>query len=1144
MDFYAILDQVIALLRQRQRVTYRALKVQFQLHDEALEALKEELIEAQHLAADEAGRILVWIGDAGTPSAPGPPLPQPATQQDTHAERPPAASHPPEAERRQLTVLFCDLVDSTALAGQLDPEELREVVRAYQETCAQVIARDEGHIAQYLGDGLLVYFGYPLAHEDDAQRAVRAGLGMVEALGQLNTRLGRERGVHLAMRLGIHTGLVVVGDMGGGPRREQLALGETPIIAARIQGLAMPDTVLISAATARLVQGFFTCQPLGAQDLKGLSEPLIVYRVSSESGMQTRLGVAATRGLTPLVGRDADVSLLLERWAQVKEGMGHVVVLSGEAGIGKSRLVQVVTEHIAGQPHVQWECRCSPYYQYSALAPLIDLLQRALQFERNDTPEAKLSKLEGALGQYGLALPEMVPLLAALLSLPPPDHYPPLALTPPRQRQKTLEALLTVFLALAAQQPVLLIVEDLHWSDPSTLELLTLLIDQVPTARIFALLACRLEFRPPWPLRAHLISLTLSRLPRRHVEAIVAQVTGDKTLPSEVIQQIVTKTDGVPLFVEELTKMVLESAWFEQWECQSGGAGPVAPPGALLPLAIPATLHDSLMARLDRLALAKEVAQLGATLGRTFAYELLQAVSLWDEGTLREALRRLVEAELLYQRGVLPQATYLFKHVLIQETAYQSLLKSRRQQYHERIAHVLEGRFPETTETQPELLAHHYTEAGLSTQAIAYWQRAGQCAIERSAHLEAIAHLTKGLELLTTLPDGPQRIQQELTLHIALGPALTATKGQAAPEVEHVYARARELCRQVGETPQLFQALFGLWGFYEAQGELQTALELGEQLLTLAQRAPDPALLLEAHHALGATLFWRGEVPPAGAHFAQGIALYDPQHHRSLAWLYGEDPGVVCRSYAARALWFLGHPDQALTRSHDALTLAQEVAHPFSHTYALTSAAALHQFRRERHTTQAQAEVATRLATEQGLPYWGAWGTILWGWALAVQGQGAEGIVQILQGLAAYRATGAELLCPYFLALLAEAYGSIGQGEEGLSVLEEALPIVDRNGVRFYEAELHRLRGELLLQHAVAQPGEAEAGFQQALTVARHQQAKSLELRAAMSLAHLWQHQGKRAEAYALLAPVYGWFTEGFDTADLQEAKALLEALV
>ena len=457
--------------------------------------------------------------------------------------------------------------------------------------------------------------------------------------------------MHLAMRLGIHTGLVVVGDMGGGPRREQLALGETPIIAARIQGLAMPDTVLISAATARLVQGFFTCQPLGAQDLKGLSEPLIVYRVSSESGMQTRLGVAATRGLTPLVGRDADVSLLLERWAQVKEGMGHVVVLSGEAGIGKSRLVQVVTEHIAGQPHVQWECRCSPYYQYSALAPLIDLLQRALQFERNDTPEAKLRKLEGALGQYGLALPEMVPLLAALLSLPPPDHYPPLALTPPRQRQKTLEALLTVFLALAAQQPVLLIVEDLHWSDPSTLELLTLLIDQVPTARIFALLACRLEFRPPWPLRAHLIQLTLSRLPRRHVEAIVAQVTGDKTLPSEVIQQIVTKTDGVPLFVEELTKMVLESAWFEQWECQSGGAGPVAPPGALLPLAIPATLHDSLMARLDRLALAKEVAQLGATLGRTFTYELLQAVSLWDEGTLREALRRLVEAELLYQRG-------------------------------------------------------------------------------------------------------------------------------------------------------------------------------------------------------------------------------------------------------------------------------------------------------------------------------------------------------------------------------------------------------------------------------------------------------------------------------------------------------------
>jgi predicted ATPase len=740
--------------------------------------------------------------------------------------------------------------------------------------------------------------------------------------------------------------------------------------------------------------------------------------------------------------------------------------------------------------------------------------------------------------------------------------------SPQQQHHKTLDALLTVFVALAVRQPMLFIVEDLHWSDPSTLELLIRLIDQVPAVRMFVLLVCRLEFRPPWPLRAHVTQLTLSRLPRRYVETIVAHMTGGKVLPSEAIQQIVTQTDGVPLFVEELTKMVLESAWFAQWERQRGGAGQVTPPSVLPSLTVPTTLHDSLMARLDRLGLAKEVAQLGATLGRTFAYELLQAVALWDEGALREALKGLVEAELLYQRGILPQATYHFKHGLIQETAYQSLLKSRRQQYHERIAHVLAARFPETTATQPEVLAHHYTEAGLSTQAIAAWQRAGQRALERSAYLEAIAHLTKGLELLTTLPDSPQRLQHELTLHIALGLALTVTKGQAAPEVEHAYARARELCQQHGETPQLFQALFGLWGCYEAQGQLQTALELGEQLLSLAQRLPDPALLLEAHHALGATLFWRGEVAPAGAHFAQGVALYEPQHHRSLAWLYSEDPGVVCLSYAARALWLLGYPDQAHTRIHDALTLAQEVAHPVSHTYALTTAAMLHQFCRERHATHTQAEVAIYLAAEQGLPYWGAWSTVLSGWAVAAQGQEAEGIRQIRQGIAAYRATGAVLLWPYFLALLAEAYGSTGQGEEGLRVLAEALPLVHYTGVRFYEAELHRLKGELLWQHAVktgsiptptqtsrglhtdagATDGpplltEAETCLQHALTVARRQHAKSLELRAAVSLARLWQQQGKQPEAHQQLAEIYGWFTEGFDTVDLQEAKALLEDL-
>ena len=582
---------------------------------------------------------------------------------------PPVARATPEAERRQLTVLFCDLVDSTVLASQLDPEDLREVVRAYQDTCAKVIARFEGHIAQYLGDGLLVYFGYPLAHEDDAQRAVRAGLGIVEALGQLNTRLAQERGVQLAVRLGIHTGLVVVGEVGGGTRQEQLALGETPNLAARLQGIAAPNTLVISAATFQLLGGFFACQPLGTPLLKGLAQPLAVYRVLYESMARSRLEAAGSTGLTPLVGREQEIGLLRERWAQVKDGVGQVVLLSGEAGIGKSRLVQVLKEQVATEPQA-WltPCQCSPYYQNTALYPLIDLLERvALRFEREESPQQKLSKLEGFLVQYGLPLAEAVPLFAALLSLPLPADYAPLTLSPEQQKQQTLHALLTILLRIAAQQPVLFVMEDLHWVDPSTLELLSLLVDQGPTARILALFTFRPDFSPPWTGRSHLTQVTLHRLPRRQAAEMIRQVAHGKALPPEVVEQIVAKTDGVPLFVEELTKMVLESGLLQEREERYELTGP------LPPLAIPATLHDSLMARLDRLATVKGLAQLGATLGREFSYELLQAVSPWDEETLQRGLHQLVEAEFLYQRGLPPQATYLFKHALIQDAAYQSL---------------------------------------------------------------------------------------------------------------------------------------------------------------------------------------------------------------------------------------------------------------------------------------------------------------------------------------------------------------------------------------------------------------------------------------------------------------------------------------
>jgi predicted ATPase len=566
--------------------------------------------------------------------------------------------------------------------------------------------------------------------------------------------------------------------------------------------------------------------------------------------------------------------------------------------------------------------------------------------------------------------------------------------------------------------------------------------------------------------------------------------------------------------------------------------------GPLPPLAIPTTLHDSLMARLDRLAPIKMVAQLGATIGRQFSYELFQAVSPLDETTLQQGLHQLVEAELLYQQGSPPQATYTFKHALIQDAAYQSLLRSTRQQYHQRIAQVLAEQFPETAETQLELLAHHYTEGGLSEQAIRYWLNAGRRAIEHSANVEAIAHLTKGIEVLKMLPDTPERAQKELTLEITLGPTLMAARGYAAPEVEHAYARARELCEQVGETPQLFRVLHGLQRFYLIRAELQTTRKVGEQLLTLAQRMQESAFLLQAHRALGDTLFWLGEVAPARAHFEQGIALYDPQQHRSLAFLYGEDPGVVCLSYAARALWWLGYPDQARQRIHEALTLARELSHPLTLVFALYFAAVLHASHREAQATQEQAEAAIALSTEQEFALWLTRGVVLRGWALAEQGQGEEGITQMREGLAAYRATGAEVARPYWLALLAEAYGKLGQTEQGLIGLTEAVAVAHKTGERFYEAELYRLRGELLLQAGKRQKVlEAEESFRQALTIARRQRAKALELRAATSLARLWQHQGKYADAHQILAEVYGWFTEGFDTAGLQEARALLDTL-
>jgi predicted ATPase len=691
--------------------------------------------------------------------------------------------------------------------------------------------------------------------------------------------------------------------------------------------------------------------------------------------------------------------------------------------------------------------------------------------------------------------------------------------------------------AEAERQPVLVAWEDLHWADPTTLEILELVIEQAPTVPMLHVLTYRPEFSPPWPQRSHITPLVLSRLERPQVEALIAQRAAGKTLPAEVVQYIVAKTDGVPLYVEELTKMLLASPllWEEADQYVLGGL--------LRMVAIPDTLQDALMARLDQLNRAKEVAQLGAVLGREFPYDLLQAIAPQDEETLQAGLAQLVAAELLYQRGRPPRARYLFKHALIQDAAYASLLKNTRQHVHQQVAQVLETQFPALVETQPELVAQHYTAAGCTEQAVRYWQQAGQQASDRSAHLEAISHVSTGIDLLKTLPDTPARTQHALTLYIALGAALLMTKGHAAPEVEHAYTQARALCQQVGETLQLVQVLFGLWRFYVTRSQLHTARELGETLLRLAQQGHDPALAVIAHYALGSTWLWLGALPAARQHLEEGIARYKPDQHRSPVFRIGQDPDVGCQAYAAMALWVLGYPVQALAHVHDALALVHELSHPYSLAFARCWAAFVSQVRRDVPAVHEHAEAAVALSTEPGFTYWAAMGTSLRGWALAMQGQGEEGMAQVRQGVAAFRATGAALFVPLFCTLLADVAAHLGHPEDGLQALAEAHTLVEQHEERYWEAEVHRLRGVLLLRQPGTPPAEAEACFQRALDVARRQEAKSLELRAAMSLSRLWQQQSKHAEAYAILAPIYGWFTEGFDTADLQEAKALLEEL-
>lgn len=774
-----------------------------------------------------------------------------------------------EPERRQLTVMFCDLVDSTALAERLDPEDLRELLAQYQDTCADVIQRYEGHIARYVGDGLLIYFGYPQAHETDAERAIRAGLGIVEAIQTLEGQITHP-GITLAVRIGITTGLVVAGNIGSGERVEEDAIvGETPNFAARLQGLAEPNTVVVGANTQRLVEGLFEYDDLAPQRLKGMSRTVTAYRVRGESGVTSRFEAVARRGLTPLVGREEEIGLLLKRWEQAKEGEGQVVLLSGEAGAGKSRINQSFRERLKDEIHSRVLYYSSPYHKHSAFWPAIEQLERGLHFEKNDTPTQKLDKLDTGLSKLGLPVTEFGAVLTSFLSLPAGERYPPLTLSPDERKKRTVEAMVDMIEVMTSRQPVLMVVEDAQWIDPSTLDLMTLLIDRLRSARFLMLVTFRPEFASPWSGYTHVTALVLNRLSRKECATMVENVTEGRTLPQEILDQIVAKTDGVPLFIEELTKNLLESGLLDEQGQQLVLSGP------LPPLAIPASLQDSLMARLDRLARVKNVAQLAAALGRTFSHELLAAVTQLKETALNDSLAQLVEAGLIYRRGVPPAAVYEFKHALVQDAAYQSLLKSTRQHYHLRIAHVLENQFPQIVETQPEFLAHHYTVARLAEQAIGYWRKAAEQAAERAGYMEAFAHLERGLELIKTLPDSPECARQEIAMYLRQAESLHFL-GRREEIVSLLLGQQKRIAAL--EDPSLAGQYFFWLGWAHAWlGHRTEATRNLSQSLSEAKLSDDKALMGKVHRALALECTYSGRpLDEAVAHARQAVSLLAP----------------------------------------------------------------------------------------------------------------------------------------------------------------------------------------------------------------------------------------------------------------------------
>ena len=1035
----------------------------------------------------------------------------------------------PLAERRHLTVFFADIVGSTALAERLDPEDLHELYARYQAICAEVVQRYEGHLAQYLGDGILAYFGYPAAHEDDATRAVRTGLEILERAGSIEMRGNRPR-----VRIGIHTGLVVVGDTGGSGRREQLALGEAPNIAARLQSEALPDTIVISDATRQLLAGQFALEDLGSRTLKGLSRPMQIFRVVGKSGATSRFNAMKTaQGLTPFVGREREVELIRAAWAEAAEGHGCTLLLRGEAGIGKSRLLEAAEQIAITRLHEVFAAECSPYQMNSPLHPIVEMIERRMGSEKDMPPADKLDLVEQFAAGRGVRLEEAAPALAGLLSVPTLGRYPEIEIPSARRRQWAIEVLAELLLHSVGGSPVLLLLEDLHWADPSTLDLLREMVARQTNLPV--LVVCTTRPGPPaaWFDRPNCREIQVESLSPDDTRALVARVAGGKPLPLALREELVARTGGIPLFVEAVTRTVMEAGILRELDDRYELTGPL-PPGL-----IPATVQDSLMGRIDRLGADRNVAQLAATIGRESSFELLQAVLGKPTEALAHALRRLVELELVSESGVPPASTYTFRHALIQDAAYESLLRKTRQEFHSRIAEVLINRFPDIAETKPELLARHFEGAGRTGEATAGWMKAGQHAQRRLALRECVAYLQKAISLLETLPeDDPGRLRSEMETQLALAQALTATLGWASHELETSCIRARDLCRMLGNSTGLLQAYIALSTMYFLRGTIGQSLEAAKSVLDMALQIGDPVLQISARHAISAPAFHLADFAQAREHTEQALALYTLERERAVVALFHIPSSFACGHILSVNLWFLGYPEQAERALRRARAGIEALNIPACTTIALGYSLHSHYLRRDHAAIAPRAQQAYELSTKEGSLFWAAQSRIFRGWAQAMSGDAEAGIADMKEALESYRLTGSGLLTPQWCLMMGEAQLRAGRPDEALVALAGGLRHAAEYQEHAHESELYRLRGEIHLMQGESVAGETS--LRRAIEIAQTQQAKMLELQAAIALARLQRDQGRSAEARALLQPLNDWFREGYDMPELREARAIL----